>query len=190
SRRENDTPLNNLIFSSNDAAIQNTNFIPLNNMSKNILKKGISLLEVVIGISIIFVLVVSVVSTYNFFFRVAQKNTKTVKVEFLLEEGAEALRSIRDSGWEDFVNISSDTDHHLIFEEGVWKSTENNIYTDDIFERKFIITDVYRDNEDDISETGTLDSGSKKAEVFVSWSESGATTTQSISTILTNLFDS
>lgn len=158
-------------------------------MYKNFSKtKGISLLEIIIGISIIFISVVSVISTYNFFFRMAQKNVKIVKAEYLLEEGIEIVRSMRDFGWQEFSDMPTNVDNFLFFNGTKWELS-NNVLIDNFFERKFIMTDVYRDGGDNISLLGTLDSGSKKVEVFVSWNEFGATTTISNSVILTNLFE-
>lgn len=151
--------------------------------------KGISLIEVVIGVSVVFIALISVVTTYNFFLRMAQKNMKVVKVEFLLEEGVEALRSIRDLSWENFSGISTDTDHYLTFENGFWVATSTNTYIDNLFERKFVVNDVYRDGTDNISESGTLDEGTKKINVSVAWFDFGATSTRSTSIFLTNLFE-
>ncbi len=151
--------------------------------------RGIGLIEVVVGLSVIFVSMVSVMTAYNFFLKVANNNTMVVKAEFLLEEGVEALRFIRDKSWNDFSNIPTDTTYHLVFQEGTWLATSTNLYIDDFFERKFSINNVYRDSGDDISETGVLDDGSRKVIVSVSWFGAGATSTRSTSVYLTNLFD-
>ncbi len=152
---------------------------------------GFSLIEVIIGIAVVTVSVVSVVSTYNFFLRVAQKNVQTVKAEFLNEEGLEAVRSIRDTSWSDFVNnISTSTDYFLNFNTNMWEATSTNSYIDDMFERKFVLYDVYRDIGDNIVFSGgDMDLGTKRVEVTVSWSSLGATTTRSSEIILSNLFD-
>jgi len=156
---------------------------------KNLQKKGFGLIEAVIGVSIVLVSLLSTISAYNFFLKIAQKNTKIIKAEFLLNEGVEAVRSIRDLSWIDFVNMNNDTDCYLSFVDGFWQSSSNNIFIDDVFERKFIITDIYRDENDNIASSGTLYPNTKGVKVLVSWNNSEATTTKSMDIILTNLFE-
>lgn len=152
-------------------------------------KRGIGSLEVLIGISIIFVSIFSTISSYHFFLKITQKNTKTIKTQYLLEEGAEAIRIIRDSDWTSFSNINVDTDKYLFFDGNTWVLADNNIYIDNFFERKIIIKNVYRDSDDKIAEAGTLDLGTRRADIYVSWFGASGTTTDSISIYLTNLSD-
>ncbi|MBU1557539.1 prepilin-type N-terminal cleavage/methylation domain-containing protein [Patescibacteria group bacterium] len=151
--------------------------------------KGISLIEVLIGLSILLVSLVSVISTYNFFLKVANNNTEVIKAEFLLEEGIESIRFVRDKSWSDFSNIPVDTSHYLAFQGNSWSSTTTDPYIDGFFERSYILNNVYRDANDDIAEIGVLDEGIKKVTVFVSWPNSGSTSTLSTSVYLANLFD-
>ncbi|OGD67137.1 hypothetical protein A2442_01940 [Candidatus Campbellbacteria bacterium RIFOXYC2_FULL_35_25] len=158
-------------------------------MLKNIDKtKGSGFVELIIGLSIIFVALTSVVSSYNFFFKVAKNNTKVIKAEFLLEEGVEVLKFVRDSDWTNISSLSSGSDYYLSFDGSLWSVSNTNVYIDDTYERKFVISDVYRDVDDNIAGMGALDIGTKDIEVFVSWLSSGATSTRSINIILTDLF--
>jgi len=55
--------------------------------------------------------------------------------------------------------------------------------------RKFITENVYRDTNGDISTSGTLDSGSKKITVFISYTtNNNVVETESMSTIITDIF--
>lgn len=151
--------------------------------------KGFSLIEVIIGLSIIFISLISIITSYNFFLKVVNNNTKVAKAEFLLEEGVEVLRFIRDKSWNDFSGIPLSENKFLVFDAGTWIISDENNYIDNLYERSFVIDNVYRDSNDDIAETGTLDPETKKATISVSWSNLGATTTNSTSIYLTNLFD-
>lgn len=152
--------------------------------------KGMSLIEVVIGLAIISTSFFAVFSAYNFFIKVAVRNAEATKVNFLVEEGVEAVRSIRDSGWDDFYALSTSTDYYLLFDAGSWIATTSNIYLEDRFERKFIVSKVYRDFLGDVSDnSGTLDEGIRKVDISVSWSTAGATSTVSIETYLANLYE-
>src|SRR3989339_536874 len=96
-------------------------------MLKNIDKtKGSGFVELIIGLSIIFVALTSVVSSYNFFFKVAKNNTKVIKAEFLLEEGVEVLKFVRDSDWTNISSLSSGSDYYLSFDGSLWSVSNTN----------------------------------------------------------------
>lgn len=152
-------------------------------------KRGTGLVEIVIGLSIISVSFFSVVSAYNFFIKVAIRNADVTKINYLLEEEVEVVRSLRDASWANFYNLATSTDLSIVFEDGIWKATTTNIYIDGRFERHFVLDDVYRDAGGDIAVSGTLDEGTRKVSAFVSSSVAGATSTQSIEFYLTNLFE-
>lgn len=152
-------------------------------------KKGAGLIEIVVGLSIISVSFFSVVTAYNFFIRVAVKNADVTKINYLLEEEVEVVRSLRDASWINFFGLATSTNYSIIFEEGLWKATTTNIYIDNRFERYFILNDVYRDAGGDIAVSGTLDNGTRKVSAFVSTFVAGATSTQTVDFYLTNLFE-
>lgn len=152
-------------------------------------KKGTSLIEIIIGLAIISTSFFSVISAYHFFIKVAVRNASETKVNYLLEEGVEITRFLRDSDWISFSALATTTDHFFVFDGGTWKATTTNIYIDNRFERKFVLSDVYRDINGDISSTGTLDAGVRKIDVLVSFPSGNSTTTRSVNLYLTNLFE-
>lgn len=151
--------------------------------------RGMGLIEVIIGLAIISTSFLAVVTSYSFFIRVAIRNAETTKANFLVEEGVEVVRFLRDSSWGDFSTLATSTNHYLSFDGGVWMATSSNIYIDDRFERKFVLGDVYRDGAGDIAPLGTFDEGTRKVEIYVSWPIAGATTTLSAETYLSNLHE-
>lgn len=153
-------------------------------------KEGFGLLEVVIGITIISISIFSLIAVAQITSRVSNQNSRSIKASFLLEEGLEAVKTIRDSGWTANIDsLSIGTDYYLEFNGTNWQTTGSNVFIDNVFERKFVVGDVYRDANDDIVSAGTLDLNAKKLTVFVSWRERSATTTKNISTYITNFFD-
>ena len=158
-------------------------------MTKN-KQNGFSLLEIVIGVGIIAISIFSLMAVSVLSFKVIEENTKNIQAAFLLEEGVEALKVLRDSSWtNNIAPLSGGADYYLDFSNGSWQATSSNIYIDDVFERKFTLENVNRDTNDDIvSSGGTLDPDTKKLSLFVSWYGRNGTTTQSISTYITNLF--
>ncbi len=136
------------------------------------MNKGLTLVEVVIASAIILAAIVTLLGVHTLYLKVALANTDSVKAAFLLEEGIEETRYLRDDSWS--ANIAGLT------------STTTSI---DNFERMVTLSAVYRDSNGDIvSSGGTLDTNTKLITSSVSWMVNGATTTKSISTYLTNLY--
>lgn len=155
------------------------------------LNEGLTLVEVMIATSIILVFLLALFGTHNMYLKTAFSGAKAVKAAYLAEEGIEVARFLRDSSWEtNIVAFSTAIDYSLVFESGLWRATTTDIFIDDIFERKIVLSEVYRDSSAKIvSSGGTLDPNTRMVTVAISWESGAATTTKSISTYITNLFD-
>lgn len=157
-------------------------------MKKNF-QKGIGLIEAVAGISIISVFIFSLMLASQLSQKIVGESVRNTQSSFLLEEGVDAVKILRDTGWNSGIgSLTVGTNYFFSYNGTTWVSTANNVYVDGIFERKFKLDNVYRDANDDIAGSGTLDSGTKKATVSVSWRGRTGTTTKSASFYLTNLF--
>ncbi|MFC1757007.1 hypothetical protein ACFLZC_02545 [Patescibacteria group bacterium] len=154
------------------------------------MNKGFTILEVVLGVSIIAISMFSLMTVLNMSFQLMEESTRGIQASFLLEEGLESIRTLRDTSWDDNITtLSSDNAYYLVFSGGIWSSTSSNVFIDDIFDRSFVVNDVYRDSNDDIVNSGgSLDESTKKFTVSVSWSTKNGTTTKSISAFLSDLF--
>lgn len=154
------------------------------------MKSGFGLLEIVVAVSLAAVALFSISAVSQVSLRVVEENTKKIQAAFLLEEGIEALKIMRDESWQTAINpLASNTDYFLEFTGNMWKATTTPVFVDGIFERKFNLFDVYRDINDDITQAGTLDADTKKIKVLVSWNSRAGTTTRAITTYITNLFN-
>lgn len=153
--------------------------------------RGFVLVEAVIAAAVVATVLASVVGALLLTLRSSLADTSKTQSSFLAEEGLEALRIMRDDSWN--TNIASHTSgvkFYLTFDGTTWRATNTNIFIDKKFERSVVFSDVYRDsNQDIVSSGGTLDSNTKKVTVSVSWSDINATTTRSLSTYLTNVFN-
>ncbi|MFY9461907.1 MAG: hypothetical protein WAP51_01760, partial [Candidatus Sungiibacteriota bacterium] len=111
---------------------------------------------------------------------------------FLSEEGIEAVKGLRDADWDTKIaSLTPDTDHWLVFSGDAWALTSTaQPFADKRFDRRVRISAVGRDSSDDIvGSGGAIDSGTKKITVSVAWFDRGATTTATLSTYITNLFN-
>lgn len=161
-------------------------------------QKGFGIVEIVIGVSLISVTLFSIFEVSNFALKRSRENENSLKASFLVEEGLEALKVLRDSSWNDNIEpLIADPDKcyfEFDTDTSAWRATTTDIYVDGVFERKFVLSDVCRDiNTGDIADCGVSDPNTIKVTVSVSWlAKTGtttATTTRSISTYLHNLFE-
>jgi len=152
-------------------------------------KKGIGLVEMMVGLSVFIFIVLSFIISFNYFIKNSILGTKTVQAYFLAEEGIEAIKSMRNNSWTVNINqLVSGQEYYLHFNGNYWESTTTQSTIDGVFTRKFILENIYRDTNGDISSSGVLDSGSKKINVFILYNINEVVVTKNLSTIITNIF--
>ncbi|HEY4511765.1 MAG TPA: type II secretion system protein [Candidatus Paceibacterota bacterium] len=150
---------------------------------------GFSMVEMVVGLGILAVAFSALFGTYRAYLKAALKTTDTLKAAYLLEEGLESVRLLRDTGFTaNIAPLASGTSYYLAWSGGTWKST-TSAQTIDGFSRSFRIASIYRDASQDIASSGTLDNNTKKVDMMVAWTGRGATTTETISTYLSNILN-
>lgn len=152
-------------------------------------KAGLTLVEVVIASAIILAAVMTLLGVHSLYLKASLSGVNSVKATYLAEEAIEVLRFMRSSSWS--VNISPLTlniNYGLVLNSGAWQATTSNTFVEN-FERTVTLSAVYRDaNSDIVSSGGTLDPDTKLIQSKVSWPSGGTTTTRTISTYLTNLY--
>ena len=156
---------------------------------KNHTTRGVSLIEVVVGASLITATLIGLVLLVQLYSRVSRDNTSLVQGSLIGEEGMEGMRSIRDTDWDNIQTMSSSTPYYLSFNNNAFIATSTpNSFINGRFERLITVDDVYRDLDGVIVLSGGIfDPDTKKITVTVSWTVSvGATTTQTTETYLTN----
>lgn len=160
-------------------------------MNNNFIKTaGMSLVEIVIGASIITVGIMALISTHSLYIKYALTHDKDVQVVYLLEEGLEAVSFLRDKGWTaNIFPLTASTTYHLYYDGTSWTRGTTTEYIDGTFVRNFAVYDVFRNNStQQISSSGALDPNTKKVTVNVSYLQGTGTTTQSLSKYITNLY--
>lgn len=174
------------------------------NKKKRKLKRGFTLIEVLIACSIITISLFVFMETAQKGVNMSNLALSKSKASLLLEEGAEAVRAIRDNDDKDWTIMSSlslNTPYHLFFNTTtkVWvldQSTTNlsgsipSYPIDGKFNRTITISSVGRDANDDIlASGGTIDARTKKVTVDVSWTSSGVASIKSLSFYITDIFN-
>lgn len=154
---------------------------------------GLSLVEVLIASAIIATSVASIIGAYGGLTSLSIKNTPFVQAAMLLEEGAEAVKMMRDSGWT--TNIGNKTNgvpYGFTWSSATgWRATSSVPLVDNFFYRTVTFSPVSRDNTsfDIVTSGGTADTNTRKATISVSWIHNNATTTRSIDMYIHNRFN-
>jgi Tfp pilus assembly protein PilV len=158
--------------------------------------KGVSIVEVLIASAIIMTSVVSIMGVYGGLTSIAIRNTSKVQAGMLLDEGAEALRFMRDVSWNTNINpLINGTTYTLYWDHTVsnygWRATTTKDLIDDQFDRTFVLSAVNRDATtfNIVSSGGILDTGTRRATITVSWFDGVATTSKSIVMYLFNTYN-
>ena len=151
---------------------------------------GIALIEIVIGSAIILSGILAINFSYSTYMQYALANQGNVQAGYLLAEGLEAVTFLRDKSWSaNIAKLSTTTTYYLTFVSSNWATTTTPQYVDGVFLRSIIISDVKRDANDRISVIGTYDPNTKQITATVSYFQGHATTTKSISTYVTNIYN-
>lgn len=151
---------------------------------------GFGLIEIIAGVAIISIFIFGLTAVSRLALRLNEKNVQNIKAGFLLEEGIEAVKILRDGGWTaNIAALGVNVPYYFDFNGSAWKATTTNVFIDGVFERRFIVADVLRDASDDIASLGGPDPNTKKISISVSWLARAGTTTETLSTYITNLFN-
>lgn len=158
-------------------------------MEKNFKKNtGFGLIEVVIGIAIISISLFAIMSAARGAIDLNRRTISDIKSKFVLDEGSEVLRFMRDNAWNNIGGLSTSTVYYLATTTTGWVATTAPKMIDGTFLRLFSVGDVFRGADDKISESGTYDSGTKKITVSVSFKDRFSTTTKQTVFYLTDIF--
>lgn len=159
--------------------------------SNNINKKGISLVEVILASSIIGLSMVYIVNVYGNFMKLSLENTDKIQAVFLLDEGVEAMKTMRSYSWSSIASSTAGIDYYLLWQDGRWQSTTSPLLIDNKFVRKYQTVDVYRDPStlNIVTSGGVLNNDSKLINIDISWNYKGSTTTKSTSFYLFNIYE-
>lgn len=159
-------------------------------------KKGFGLLEIVLAVSLVAGSLLALVAVFLLAQSTVEFSNQKLQAAFLLEEGLEVLRFLRDFGWnQNIVPLSPNTDYYLSFDPAlsqwstvVWAPAP----LAGLFTRSFRIENVSRDGAANIETAynpANDDPGTKKIITKVSWNFKGREEFITLEGYLTDLFD-
>lgn len=160
---------------------------------KNIQKqKGVSLVEVIVASAIIATATVALFASFALVLSSSLRNSSMLKAVFLLEEGSEAVRFMRDYSWNTNISsLSNGINYYFYWDTSLgWRATTTSSLIDSKFDRSVVFSAVNRDASGNVvSSGGSLDSDTKKATISVAWREGTATTTKNLETYVFDTFN-
>lgn len=150
---------------------------------------GISLVEIIVAVSIISAALFALAAVSRVAFRSVSEASHRIQASFLLEEGFEALKMMRDGDWTTISSVPLNAERFPVFSNGSWSATTAETLIDGMFRRTVMLREVFRNPADDsIAQTGTSDPNTRQADIKVEWDERGAHRSISTVTYITNLF--
>ena len=155
-------------------------------------KKGFGILEVLIVSAILSISMISIMTAFTFYIKEGLKTTRKIQAAYILEEGAEAIRFLRDESFSsNITTLATGSTYYIATSTLGWMTAP----TPTIFFEDFILTveleDVYRkDSDSDIAPISyigakTLDPSIKKVTLMTDW----VTASSTMVTYIADLFD-
>ncbi len=158
----------------------------MNNITKE--KKGFSLVELMVAISIASLILISMTQAVVVAVDTSERERHMIEALHLAEEGIEAVRAMRNTSWSANIQpLVNSSNYYAVTSGGNWLL--NNTYPGLLlgqYERAIQFSQVFRDANDNISSSGVSDPKTRKMTVTVGWRERNATTTVVLETYLTN----
>ncbi|MEK7227871.1 MAG: hypothetical protein AAB681_00765 [Patescibacteria group bacterium] len=143
-------------------------------------QSGFFLVEVVVATALVATIIIFMLGLVQDIVKVSQASLERTQASYLLEEGEEAVKTIRDDAWTNISSINNGVNQYLAWNGTKWtfSSTDSPIGQ---FSRVVVFDSVYRDANDDITTSGgTVDTRTRKITVTVSWNTTTGTKTESL----------
>ena len=150
-------------------------------------EQGVTLIEVLIGISILAVTLIAIGFSVTSYVTARKELVSETKATYLTEEGYEILRAVRDTDWNTLEALTPNGTYYLAVSTTTLAVGNTPEIIDSSYRRSFVVKSVYRNATSDIVASGapgaTLDDGSRQFDISVA----GPTGTTTFSAILTNV---
>jgi Tfp pilus assembly protein PilV len=153
--------------------------------------QGVGIVEVILMVAIVSVALMGLHQLMSYNFAVTSQGIFSTKAVLFAQEGVEAVRIMRNESWDTNIDpLVSGTVYYPILTGTTWSLTTTSPGSiDTIFDRQIVFEDVFRDVNNDIASSGTLDPNTKKVVITVSWAVSDNTRNITIPTYVTDLLD-
>ena len=101
----------------------------MSNKTKN--NKGFGIAEIVVAVAIIALSIFGLLTVAGVSLKTLRANTSNIQAAFLIEEGVEAVKVLRDSGWDANISpLNAGESYYLSFNSTTWEATTTNVFID------------------------------------------------------------
>ena len=133
-------------------------------------KRGITIVESLIGLSILAFIIVFILLSVTLFQSSANLALSNTKATYLAEEGEEFARFIRDNNWATMSGLTSGTTYYFAPTASSIGVTTTPEVIGGTYTRSFTVQDTQRNGSGDFVESGgTANTGGKVVTVSVTW---------------------
>jgi len=149
---------------------------------------GIGLVEIVVVIGIIALLFPAIFQLLSLSSKTIRAGTNKIEATYLAQEGIEATRTLRNKSWDsEIATLTNDTVYYPVISANRWTlSTINPGIIDGLYTVTVVLSEVFRDGNDDIAADGTSDPNTKKILAKTTWIERETAKEVAIETYITN----
>lgn len=165
------------------------NIFKKNTQQKYATDKGFSIIEILIAAAIISSVGIMSILSVQLYLRMSVRNSTNMQAALLFEETSEIILFLRDESWEDNIEtLDLDTDYYLDWNGTSHITTTTEIQSNNLT-RSFSLSEVLRDSDDKISETGNVDPDTLLVNINVSWEEKGEPKSLTSQMLIHNTYD-
>lgn len=150
--------------------------------------QGMGLIEIIIAIGLIVVVFPATHLLTTLSAKAVYDNIRKVEAAYLGQEGIEAVRTMRNKSWSATIApLVIGTTYYPVISGNEWtQTTTNQGLINGWYTRTITIARVYRDGNDNIKDTGTEDTNTRKITVRVNWTSNAIVQEVQFETYLTN----
>lgn len=108
----------------------------------------------------------------------ASQQGQRAQATALLKETEEAVKNVRNNSWNAFSGLSPGSSYHTQIANSKWELVSGTQTTNG-FTQNVIISNVYRDSNGAITQSGILDPSTKKVDIKITWGQPYSSTLNS-----------
>ena len=157
-------------------------------MRKTVHNQGLSIVEVLLGLSLFAIIFLFIYQTLTLFFLEHARVIEHTQAVYLAEAGQESLRYLRDEDWNTLADLTPGTTYYLSVSTTTIATSSSPELINNKYSRSFTLWPAYRNSDDDLVASttpgATADAGSVVSIVRVTW---GADKVVQLESLLTNL---
>lgn len=151
--------------------------------------KGVGIIEIIVVVAIAGIALFGISGVSSYALGVMNDRKALLEASYLVEEGIEAARSVRDESWSsNIAGLTMGANYYPVVSGSKWiLSATNPGLINGRYARRAVFENVNRDGSDNIvTSGGTLDANTKKVTVYVGWPSRSGTQEINIVTYVTN----